>query len=404
MTRESNHERQPDDDRTGAIRTGDDLIAGFLDDMLSDAQQRQLDDWIKAAPENARRFAEAMLLHERLRLEVRTRAALEGTTCVLPPALASDDLVSDDLVSDDLASNHSAATDVVGREIVVTDTVTSTPAPATTFRPRYRSLLAVVTAACVLVTLVGALWNGLGDKQASAAVAELKRILAVSELLVDRTYRVEMMNEDPDRPPPPPTQSKKSPPSKERRGPRLKPDREVAPPMNGALLHVRGGRQFVLIRTALDGKQFITGSNGETSWSVRPEAPVRVSHDIDRFRRGIPGQQYSVPLINIHEGLSGLLSAYDVELDAVANTDADTQLQRIVASKRAASHRGPRRVEITYEIASGRIRDMLFIDVPRPDALPVILRLQLVEERDLGLGFFDHSAHHPPEQRVIFED
>ncbi|HND56019.1 MAG TPA: hypothetical protein PLV92_26565 [Pirellulaceae bacterium] len=334
--------------------------------MLTDAQQRQLDDWIRAAPENARRFAEAMLLHERLRLEVRARVALEGATCVPP-----------------------------------------TSAPATTFRPRYRSLLAVVAAACVLATLVGALWNGLGDKQASAAVAELKRILAVSELLVDRTYRVEMMNEDPDRPPPPPpppTQPKKAPPSKDRKGPRPKPDREVAPPMNGALLHVRGGRQFVLIRTALDGKQFITGSNGETSWSVRPEAPVRVSHDVDRFRRGIPGQQYSVPLINIHEGLSGLLSAYDVELDAVANPDDETQLQRIVASKRAASHRGPRRVEITYEIASGRIRDMLFIDVPRPDALPVILRLQLVEERDLGLGFFDHSAHHPPEQRVIFED
>ena len=43
-----------------------DLINAYLDDSLSSGQMHQLEDWIKASPENAERFAKEVMLHDRL--------------------------------------------------------------------------------------------------------------------------------------------------------------------------------------------------------------------------------------------------------------------------------------------------------------------------------------------------
>ena len=52
------------------------LINGYLDDALSDDEQRELSDWIKADPANATRFAQAVMLHDRLACEMSS--AMDG--------------------------------------------------------------------------------------------------------------------------------------------------------------------------------------------------------------------------------------------------------------------------------------------------------------------------------------
>ena len=61
-------------------------------------------------------------------------------------------------------------------------------------------------------------------------------------------------------------------------------------------------------------------------------------------------------------------------------------------------------MEITYSVRTGRIQDMVFVDMPRSQQLPVIIHLQLIEERDLGADFFDHQAHHEPGRSVRYEE
>ncbi|MAD81024.1 MAG: iron dicitrate transport regulator FecR [Planctomycetaceae bacterium] len=54
------------------------LINGYLDDELTDDEQCQLSDWIKADPEHATRFAHAVMLHDRLQCELSAAAEISN--------------------------------------------------------------------------------------------------------------------------------------------------------------------------------------------------------------------------------------------------------------------------------------------------------------------------------------
>jgi hypothetical protein len=53
----------------------DELINGYLDESLTEREQRELSDWIKADPTNAKHFAKAVMLHDRLQGEISAAAA-----------------------------------------------------------------------------------------------------------------------------------------------------------------------------------------------------------------------------------------------------------------------------------------------------------------------------------------
>ena len=63
-------------------RDVDELINGYLDDSLSEDQQRELSAWIKADAVNAKRFAKAVMLHDRLECELNAEA--ETQTSIEP--------------------------------------------------------------------------------------------------------------------------------------------------------------------------------------------------------------------------------------------------------------------------------------------------------------------------------
>lgn len=328
------------------------LIGGYLDETLSPEEHAAFAHWLKQAPENARQFARAVLLHDRLRSELLTPAQMMPEARPALPVLA------------------------VGRP-----------------HRRLRRVAVIAGVAASLVVLLAVLWNGLGDTPASAASVELNRIIAANAKPTDRTYQIVVEQVAP----PQPRGERPEPPV---------PGRPPKPPMDGAMLHVRRGGQFVLVRTTRDGLPFVTGSNGQTSWAVRPDGPVRVSSDLARFNRDVPGHEHAMPLIYMKELLERLRAAYDVRLLPVERSDEsiapnEKPLRLLVAVKRRGD-RGPGRVEITYAARTGRLRRLRFVDMPYgPDRLT--LRLTLVDERNLDATFFDHESHHAPDRAIEFE-
>lgn len=325
------------------------LIDGYLDETLSPAEHDALTQWLQAAPEHRQRFAEAVLLHDRLRAEV---LALAATAPELAP------------VSSEFGGVRP--------------------------RPRMRSVAAWFATLSAMALMATVLWRGWGETPASAAVVELNRLIAASARASDRTYRIAV-------------EEVALPPERADRRRPPEPGRPPKPPLDGALLHVRSGHQFVLIRQTLEGLPFVTGSNGRVSWAVRPDGPVRFSSDLTRFHRDLPGHESNMPLINIEDGLEQLRAAYAIELLPIENDDETDRTQdgplRLLVGLKKPGVRGPRRVEITYAVATGRIRQMRFVEMPY-GAERLTLRMTLLEERDLGAEFFNHAAHHAPERTL----
>ncbi len=335
-----------------------DLIQGCLDGTLTKEEHVELNQWIRASHDNAREFASWALLHDRLRNELA--ASTENNARV-----------------DSNQSKHmvEAARVFASRQYT------------------RNTLVAWATTACLFLFALSFAWYNFGSSKASAAVRELDRIIETSSVLMDRTYRITV-------------EDVVMPTKDRRRTQRPEEGRPPKPSIDGGTLHVRGANQFVLERTTEKGLPFITGCNGKTSWAVRPDGPVRVSSDLSRFNRDLPGHEHSMPLNNLHDGLEQLKRSYDVQLlssvDARPQDSQEDSRSTLLAIKKP-KNRGPSRVEITYESKSGSILQMRFSEMPYgPELLNV--QLTVTGEQQLGTLFFDHESHHSPNATVENEE
>ncbi len=108
------------------------------------------------------------------------------------------------------------------------------------------------------------LWGNFGPATASAAYRELDRLIVQAVRAKDKTYRI--IVED------------VSTPSRNRDCLVCKRPIDLrSPSLDQAILHVRQGNQFVLIRNSDDGSPFITGSNGKESWAVKSRGPIELA-------------------------------------------------------------------------------------------------------------------------------
>ncbi len=329
------------------------LIDGYLDDVLTSDQQTELSAWIKADPENARIFAEAMLLHDRLRNTLGTAE----TPDAIHPSLTVE-----------------SPRGWLGDSWLMS------------------SLARTTAATAVLILGLATLWFSIGTQTASAAIRELDRIIVNSMKSKDRTFNIVVEDITTDR--------------RGNRSARPESQRPPKPPLDGATLYVRSGNQFVLLRKTLESVPFITGSNGQQSWSVNPRGPVKVSDDVNEFNRDLPGHETSVPLTNLHEGLQQLKRAYDLTFSALGPEEYQAgdghEARQLIAVKKP-KERGPQRVEIVYDATTGGILRMRFVQMPYgPDRLD--LRLSLVSEEELSSDFFEHTSHHTPDRRIEVEN
>ncbi|MBL8813078.1 MAG: hypothetical protein JNM43_23115 [Planctomycetaceae bacterium] len=358
------------------MTNGDQLIHGFLDDQLSEEQHQELLVWIKQSPENARRFAAAALLHDRLRAEFQSRA----------------------MMSESEISATSAAEESSG----LPSPSPSSLSPSRSSRKSFwQAPLVAITVMSLALSALLMFWNGVATPSANAATLELRRLLSANATNGLRTYQIVV-------------EETAVPQGRRRRT--LEDDRPPKPPMQGATLWVKGASEFVLKRFTTDGRPFVTGCDGHVSWAVNPDGPVRVSRDLSRFNHDVPGHESSMPLNHFDEALKQLQQTYDLQLlpvetpetdgDQAASNDANTDAtseqspsSRLMVAIKKRGERGPARVEILYEPESGRIFQMRFIGMPYgPDRLT--LRLTLTENESVDEDFFGHEAHHSADRRV----
>ena len=315
-----------------------DLIHGYLDETLTAEQQVELANWIKESPEHSRQFAEAVLLHDRLRAEMLAGAVVENQHAVFANRSSSE-------------------------------------------RLWVRRVVALSTALCLTLALGLLFWQSVSSP-VLAASDELQRIIQASEAALDRTYVVTALDEDVDSEALPSTV------------------RGAKPSVDGALLHVRGPNQYVLMRYFDDGTEFITGSDGTTAWSVPPRGRVRVSSDATRFRGAVPGQQHAIPFIDMRNSLRQLQESYELDLSLETTPEG---WRRMNATRRATATGGPKQVTLWYDAQSGTIHRMLLERLPQARGGPRNVLLELTEERDLGPSYFEHTSHHDTNRKVIEE-
>jgi len=215
-----------------------------------------------------------------------------------------------------------------------------------------------------------------------AASDELQRIIQASEAALDRTYAVTALGEDVD------SESLAS------------TVRGAKPSVDGALLHVRGPNQYVLVRYFADGTEFITGSDGTTAWSVPPRGRVRVSSDATRFRGAVPGQQHAIPFIDMRNSLRQLQESYELDLSPETTPEG---WRRMNATRKSSTAGGPKQVTLWYDMQSGVIHRMLLERLPQARGGPRNVLLELTNEGDLGPAYFEHTSHHDPNREVIEE-
>ncbi len=217
--------------------------------------------------------------------------------------------------------------------------------------------------------------------QPASAARELDRLIAANTeaaASADRTYRICNLDETAET---------------------IDPKR---PPIEGATLQVRAPDNYVLVRLQPDGTRWVTGSDGETGWSVPPEGQgaVRVSRDPMRFRGPVPGHQAGIPFANLPADLAQLRVTYDLTL----LSPSPEGWKGILARKRSTWDRGPREVEIRFDPKTGTIQRMTFQGMPRARGGPDKVRVELVGQNRLDPGYFSHAFHHAADRKVILED
>lgn len=348
-----------------------DLIHGYLDEALTAEQQVELANWIKESPEHSRQFAEAVLLHDRLRAEMLAGAVLETRS------------VSEGLPREtrSVGEGQLKATRSVSEGMEVNAVDDPSLSRRVTNAGVRRKVIALSTALCLTLVLGLIFWQS-ASSPALAASDELQRIIQASEATLDRTYVVTALDEDVD---------SESLPSNVR---------GAKPSIDGALLHVRGPNQYVLVRYFADGTEFIIGSDGTTAWSVPPRGRVRVSNDATRFRGAVPGQQQAIPFIDMRNSLCQLQESFELDLSPEKTPEG---WRRMNATRNAAATGGPKQVTLWYDVQSGVIHRMLLERLPQARGGPRNVLLELTDERDLGPAYFEHTSHHDTNREVIEE-
>ncbi|QDU82495.1 hypothetical protein Pla110_42530 [Polystyrenella longa] len=330
-----------------------DLIDGYFDGSLSSKELQRLSHWIKSDVLHARQFASDLMLHDRLRNQFKIQEELVNQECYELSVVSLSKIHANSWV---------------------------------------RWPVTWTTTACLVFLGAFLLWHSLGTSSASAAVTELNRIIEANRHSLDRRFLLSV--------------EKTVVPEGERERKSPEHGRPAKPSLDNAILDVRGSNEFVLKRIVDPGEFFITGSNGVTSWAVRPDGPVRYSDDLTRFNRDLPGHERSLPINNLQDGLDALHKAYDLKVLPVESSESDIEPdaesnRRMVAVKKPG-FLGPVQIEIMYNDSTGQIRQMRFVDMPYgPEN--VSLKMTLIDERTLPVNYFDHQSHHDPKRIVEFE-
>lgn len=194
---------------------------------------------------------------------------------------------------------------------------------------RPRRLGAWAAAALVLVAI--GLWAlTFGSAPAMASVSDIVDSLTRPG---DRTYHIRMV----DLPAPP----EGHPP--EDRQPRQVPK----PGLDRATLHLRDGRQYLLVREDPNGGVIYDGFDGRRSWRVKDGTVAEMREGLGAGGIPIPPLMADIPFTDLHRTLTRILVDYEVEHLGQASLRGDGDMLRYVKVRRSSRDvKGPETIEI----------------------------------------------------------
>lgn len=239
--------------------------------------------------------------------------------------------------------------------------------------------LALVAAS--LAIAAGAAWLAVGTGRTASADEIIARIADVARS-GDRTYFLRAVG------------ATKAVPESSRRGGRPRPS------IDGAILSLRAPNAYVLARLDEQGDEFLSGSDGTTSWVVPARGPVRVSRDTARFSGALPGSKHAIAFIDPHGDLSTLAASYDLRMIPASAPD---RLARIAGTRRSDARGGPKRIEIAYDPATSVIQAIRMENLPQGRGGPRSVEFELVDDAPLDAAYFTHRFHHGADRAVIEE-
>ncbi|HUS91140.1 MAG TPA: hypothetical protein VM695_04785 [Phycisphaerae bacterium] len=249
-----------------------------------------------------------------------------------------------------------------------------------------------VAAAAGLVLATGLLLLIPSERPAHAAV---DRILAAFDGAADRTYRILV---EPEGAPPadPPRRGRHWREKQALRRLLEEPGRGGRAELDGAILYLRGGRQFVLVRPAPNGQTVVNGHDGRQSWLVRPKRPVLVSSDPRAFRIPMPEAMAAVPFVDLRQTLLRIREGYRIAEVSWRPLPGEAATRRYVLAERKAGDREPpTSVELWADPDSGLLRRIVYHGArTRGRPQPQRISLDLVSTDGLPDDWFTHSAHH----------
>ncbi len=340
------------------------LLNRYFDEDLTSDEIQSLQNWLDQDLAHRQTFVEAAILHNQLHGQIQAKLALQVGQLPHdhPPQPMSP-----------LESN---------------------PSTSSGYLPFSSSSFPQIIVAGTLVTALVLMFLFLrGTDAAQAGQDELRKVIAASMRESTRAYEIDVESNVIGGA----KQKRKS--ADDTRPPKV--------PLDGASLHVRGSREFVLQRKTADGRTFITGCDGTVSWMVPPEGPVRISNDLQHFSRDVPGHEFSMSLCNLGDALEQLTNSYVLNALPAEYNDSQSPLAtseptRLLVATKMRGSPGPRRVEITYLQDSGQIEQLRFVDMPYgPDRLTV--RLSSTACESIADEFFQHQSHHESDRKVQSE-
>ncbi len=224
------------------------------------------------------------------------------------------------------------------------------------------------------------------------ASAALDQLIAALDRPVDCNYVIRVLD-----------------PGADRQGgnPVEKPEHGRFPPaafLDGARLYLRGDSQYVLEQSLPDGATRMLGSDGQISWCIRGDGPVRTSADPYHFGAGVLAGRQDTPFLELRTQLEDLRRFYQLEW-FTPPTDPATpaRLKGLRGSRHSTAQGGPREIELWFDPANARIHRLVLNGLPRAAGGPASIALELSSSGPLAADFFHHQAHHEPSRRIEVE-
>jgi hypothetical protein len=329
----------------------DDLLSNWFDD----ADARLADTSDVSANEASESVAESLLIH----------------------GLLADISSRDD---DHEADRIRAVMRAIGEE---RPTSIKNATPQSGKNTRRFAFLATVATLAASVLLVVAVYR---PHQVDAAMASLDRVIERAKQPVDRSYLIQVVEEF--------SQDQRPKNTSQEAW-----DRKSKEQLDGARLYVRGPDKFVLVRSLVDGRQRVSGYDGVESWSFREDSPVHVSSGSERFRGSMPGQQQTLPFLDMHASLTELRENYDITL----SESHGEHLSQLYGVRKSRDVRGPKEVDIWFDETSGTVQRMVLYGLPPHKGSPKAVSLEFIDQTDRGPDFFSHASHHEPGRRIRHE-